>query len=103
MAMAEFAIVVEFRLRPGTRERFVELVAANAAASVRDEPGCRRFDVLLPEDGGERVDLYEVYDDADAFAAHLETPHFLRFKTGTAGLVERSSVTRYRVSENAKG
>jgi (4S)-4-hydroxy-5-phosphonooxypentane-2,3-dione isomerase len=99
--MAAFAIVVEFRLKPGARERFVELVTANAAASVRDEPGCRRFDVLLPEDGGERVDLYEIYDDADAFAAHLETAHFKRFKTETAELVERSSMTRYRISEHA--
>ena len=90
-------------MKPGAGERFVELVAVNAAASVRDEPGCRRFDILLPEAGGERVDLYEIYDDADAFAAHLETPHFKRFKAETAELIERSSVTRYQVSENAKG
>jgi (4S)-4-hydroxy-5-phosphonooxypentane-2,3-dione isomerase len=101
--MAEFAILVEFRLKPGARERFVELVTANAAASVRDEPGCRRFDILLPEEGGERVDLYEIYDDADAFASHLETPHFKRFKAETAELIERSGVTRDRVRENAKG
>jgi (4S)-4-hydroxy-5-phosphonooxypentane-2,3-dione isomerase len=76
---------------------------ANAAASVRDEPGCRRFDILLPEDGANQVDLYEIHDDTDAFAAHLETPHFKRFKAETAELIERSSVTRYRVRENAKG
>jgi autoinducer 2-degrading protein len=101
-AMAEFAIVVELRLKPGARERFVELVAINAAASVRDEPGCRRFDILLPEDGDERIDLYEVYDDASAFAAHAETSHFKRFKAESADLIERASVTRYRVKENAK-
>ena len=101
-AMEGFAIVVEFRLKPGGRERFVELVALNAATSTRDEPGCRRFDVLLPEDGEDRVDLYEIYDDAEAFAAHLETPHFKRFKAASADLVERSSITRYRVSEHAK-
>ena len=101
--MAEFAIVVELRLKPGTRERFLELVTANAAASVRDEPGCRRFDILLPEEGGERVDLYEIYDDAEAFAAHLQTPHFNRFKAASAELIERQTLTRYRVRENAKG
>ena len=95
--------MVEFRLKPGTRGRFVELVSANAATSARDEPGCRRFDILLPEEGGERVDLYEIYDDAEAFAAHLETPHFQQFKAASAELIEQQSVTRYRVSENAKG
>jgi quinol monooxygenase YgiN len=100
--MAGFAIVVEFRLKPGASERFVELVSVNAAASVRDEPGCRRFDILLPEEGGERVDLYEIYDDAEAFAAHLETAHFQRFKAASAELIEQQTVTRHRVSENAK-
>ena len=100
--MAEFAIVVEFRVKAGARERFLELVTANAAASVRDEPGCRRFDILLPEEGGERVDLYEIYDDAEAFAAHLETPHYNRFRAASAELIEQQTVTRYRVRENAK-
>jgi (4S)-4-hydroxy-5-phosphonooxypentane-2,3-dione isomerase len=100
--MAGFAIVVEFRLKPGARDRFVELVTVNAATSVRDEPGCRRFDILLPEGNVDRVDLYEIYDDAEAFAAHLETPHFKRFKAASAELIEQQTVTRYRVSENAK-
>jgi autoinducer 2-degrading protein len=101
--MAEFAIVVEYRLKPGAQERFVELVTGNAATSVSDEPGCRRFDILLPEDGVDRVDLYEIYDDADAFAVHLETPHFKRFKAASTELIERSTVIRYWVIENAKG
>ncbi|MDQ3558780.1 MAG: antibiotic biosynthesis monooxygenase, partial [Pseudomonadota bacterium] len=43
-----FAITVDFELAEGAREEFLKLVKANAAASVRDEPGCSRFDVLTP-------------------------------------------------------
>ena len=46
---------------------FRRLVLENAAASLRDEPGCRQFDVLTPEAGpGDRIALSESYDDAAA-------------------------------------
>ncbi len=44
--MSGFVVIVDFRLKPGSRSAFRRLVDTNATASVRDEPGCRRFDVL---------------------------------------------------------
>lgn len=101
--MRRFAIVVEFRLRPGGVDRFLELLRANAAASVRDEPGCHRFDVLTARDGAarDRITLYEIYEDEAAFDAHLRTPHYAAFKAGTADLVETSTLRRFDVEENA--
>ena len=40
-----FSLVVQMEVRPGRREEFLAGMAANAEASVRDEPGCLRFDV----------------------------------------------------------
>jgi len=101
--MARFVVLVEFRLRPGTGERFRELVLENARSSVRDEPGCRRFDVLLPNDPADPdlIRLYEIYDDADAFKDHLDTPHFARFKAATSDLIESTVVGTFDVLENA--
>jgi quinol monooxygenase YgiN len=59
----------------------------NARVSARDEPGCRQFDVSVPEDGTPRVFLYEVYDDEAAFKAHLETAHFKRFAEATREMI----------------
>jgi quinol monooxygenase YgiN len=99
--MTQFVVLAEFGLKPGTRERFVELVSRNAAASVADEPGCRRFDVMTPRDGADRVVLYEIYDDEAAFEAHLQTPHFAEFRRMTADLVADRSVEKYDVRQNA--
>jgi autoinducer 2-degrading protein len=41
-------ILVEFGLVPETRAEFHRLVRENAATSLREEPGCRQFDVLIP-------------------------------------------------------
>ncbi len=101
--MNSFSIVVRFDLREGARDRFLQLVRANAAASVRDEPGCRRFDVLLPRDGDPScVALYEIYDDRAAFEAHMRTPHFLAFRDAVRDLVARQTVEEWEAEENAK-
>ena len=92
--MSGFVIIVDFRLKPGTYDRFRALIVENAAASVRDEPGCRRFDVVVPEGESDRILLYEIYDDAAAFAAHLATPHFASFDAASAPLVAAKTVSR---------
>jgi (4S)-4-hydroxy-5-phosphonooxypentane-2,3-dione isomerase len=99
---AAFVILAEFRLKPGRRERFLEVVRADALVSVRDEPGCRRFDLLVPEDDPDTVWLYEVYDSKAAFDAHLETPHFKAFERDSKDLVAGSTVRRLSQIEHAK-
>ena len=94
MADRAFVILAEFRLKPGMRERFVEVARADGEASVRDEPGCRHFDVLLPEGEPDTVWLHEVYDSREAFEAHLKTPHFAAFDQGSRDLVAESEVRR---------
>lgn len=92
--MSGFIIIVDFRLNAGAREAFRPLVDANARASVRDEAGCRRFDVVEPEGEPERILLYEIYDDAAAFDAHCRTSHFLAFDAESAALVREKHVIR---------
>ncbi len=75
-----FSLVVQMEVRPGRREEFLAGMAANAEASVRDEPGCLRFDVCSVADDPHRFVLYELYTDAEAFAAHKASPHFARWR-----------------------
>ena len=75
-----FSLVVQMEVRLGRREEFLAGMAANAEASVRDEPGCLRFDVCSVEADDHRFVLYELYTDAEAFAAHKASPHFARWR-----------------------
>lgn len=101
--MPSYTIIVDFELKPGARDRFLELVRINGAASVRDEPGCLRFDILVPADEN-KVVLYEIYRDEDAFLnGHLKAPHYLAFREGIAGLIERNQRHEFRdLTENDK-
>ena len=101
--MDGFVVLVRFELEPGKRGAFEVLVERNAAASVRDEPGCRRFDVLTPPDGADTVVLYEIYDDRDAFEAHKRMPHYLAFREESESLVRSLALEELDLSEHAKG
>ena len=92
--MTGFVITVDFELKPGTLPAFRSLVEINARHSCRDEPGCRRFDVLVPP-GQDRVFLYEIYDNREAFDAHLKTPHFELFNRESAPLIVAKHVAEY--------
>lgn len=83
-----FSLVVQMAVRPGRREEFLAGMAANAEASVRDEPGCLRFDVCSVDGGEDRFVLYELYVDAEAFAAHKASPHFAQWRTVAEQVVE---------------
>jgi quinol monooxygenase YgiN len=93
--MTAYVIMVDFRLRSGAMASFRRLIDDNATASVRGEPGCRRFDVLVPKGEADRIMLYEIYDDRAAFEAHLKTPHFASFNAESAALVSEKTVFEY--------
>ncbi len=75
-----FRLMVQVQVRPERRKEFLTAIAANAQASVRDEPGCVRFDVCSVASDPNRFVFYELYADADAFAAHRAAPHFTAWR-----------------------
>jgi (4S)-4-hydroxy-5-phosphonooxypentane-2,3-dione isomerase len=90
--MSVFTITVEFAVEPGSAAAFLEHMLANAQASLENEPGCLRFDVLQPEGAGDRVFLYEIYRDRAAFDAHATSPHYLAFAEATQSMVRQKTV-----------
>jgi quinol monooxygenase YgiN len=89
-----FVIIAEFEVKPGKLEQFLKLAKTDASQSVANEPGCRQFDVTLDREEPNRVVLYEVYDDAAAFDAHLQTPHLAAFRAGIESLIVSRQVRR---------
>ena len=99
--MAALALIVELRVKADLRSRLHEAAVEDAAAAVRDEPGCHRFDVLVPEDAADRLVLYEVYTDEAALAAHRKTPHLKAFRRVLDELAVAVTVSRLRLSNEA--
>jgi autoinducer 2-degrading protein len=75
-----YVLIVSARIKPEQRGRFLEAIEENAVASVRDEPGCLRFDVARDNDDPHHYLFYELYRDEEAFAAHRASDHFARWR-----------------------
>jgi quinol monooxygenase YgiN len=82
-----FGLIVHLRIDPAGRDEFLDAVRANAEASVRDEPGCLRFDVCSVAADPNRFVLYELYADAAAFDHHKAAPHFAAWRTVASRVV----------------
>jgi quinol monooxygenase YgiN len=93
LPLKPFTIIVEFIVRPEHIEAFMPLMVANARTSRETEPGCERFDVLLPEGDAGRILLYEIYADRAAFDAHCSSAHFIAFDRATRDMISGKTVT----------
>ncbi|HYY54223.1 MAG TPA: putative quinol monooxygenase [Candidatus Dormibacteraeota bacterium] len=82
-----FALIVSLRIRPERRNQFLQAAEENSTASVRDEPGCLRFDVVHDQAEPDHFFYYEVYTDEAAFDAHKKTPHYARWRQAAAECV----------------
>ena len=87
-----FAIWVTVKVKPDKREQFLAAIEDDSICSVRDEPGCVRFDVLQDRNDPDRYYFYEVYKDEAAFQAHTETPHLKRWRAAAEECLAEPSV-----------
>ena len=56
-------------------------------AAVRVEPGVLTLFAVYDKEHPFRVTVFEVYRDEVAYRAHLETPHFKKYKSTTKDMV----------------
>jgi autoinducer 2-degrading protein len=78
--MTMYALVVPLKVKPEMREKFLAAALEDSICSVRDEPGCVRFDVLQDNADPNRFFFYEVYLDESAVEAHRASPHYARWR-----------------------
>ena len=98
-----FVVIVDFIVKPDFVEAFRAEMLRNARASREREPGCRRFDVAFSGQDSTVVFLYELYDDAAAFAAHQQEPHFKEFDAKTAPWIASKAVRTLVLADSGDG
>ena len=57
-------------------------------ASVRLEPGVLTLYAVAEKGNPTHITILEIYADTNAYKAHLQTPHFIKYKTGTKEMVK---------------
>lgn len=85
--------IAKIKIDPAYLEEYKAAVKEQIEAAVTTEPGVVMLyavhDKVIPTN----VTVFEIYADADAYKSHIETPHFKKYKTGTAHMVKGLELT----------
>lgn len=79
--------LAELEIDPDRLAQYRAILAEEIEASVALEPGVLALQAVALKDSPASIRILEVYADRGAYEAHLKTPHFLKYKTGTEGMV----------------
>jgi autoinducer 2-degrading protein len=87
-----FTVIVNLDVLPERVEEFLAGIQTNARSSIRDEPGCLRFDVHRSLDDPLHFMFYEIYRDETAFYdEHRSAPHYANWREVVARCVRPGS------------
>jgi quinol monooxygenase YgiN len=84
MPLVRFA---ELEIDPEQLDAYKALLTEEIDASVRLEPGVLALHAVAVAGAPAHLRIVEVYADQAAYEAHLRSPHFLKYKSLTAGMV----------------
>lgn len=57
------------------------------STAVKVEPGVLSLSAVCEKDHPTHVTVFEIYADESAYKAHIQTPHFLKYKNAVQGMV----------------
>ena len=69
-------------------ESYKALLKEEIETSVRVEPGVITLYAVSEKNNPTHITILEIYADTVAYKAHLQTPHFIKYKTGTKDMVK---------------
>jgi quinol monooxygenase YgiN len=78
-----YVVAALWRAKEGEQERIAELIEIMTPLS-RAEPACRFYQAHRSPDDPRLFFLYEQYEDAAGYEAHMATPHFEEYVRGEA-------------------
>lgn len=92
--MSAIVLLVELKTAPGQRDRYVARAREHRGNVIANEPGCQRFDIAIPDEGDDRVYLYEVYTDEAALETHMNTEYMQQYRADTGPMIAERAINR---------
>jgi quinol monooxygenase YgiN len=80
--------IAEIEVLPEHLEAYLAAAKTVGAESVAKEPGVVCIFPMQKKEHPTQIRIVEIYRDEAAYKAHLETPHFKAYKTGTLHMVK---------------
>ncbi len=69
-------------------ENYKAALKEEIEASIKFEPGVLTLYAMSEKGNSTHFTILEIYANAEGYKAHLQTPHFLKYKSKTKGMVK---------------
>jgi 4-carboxymuconolactone decarboxylase len=69
-------------------DKYNALLKEEIEASVKNETGVLTLYATAEKNRPTHITILEIYASADAYKKHILTPHFIKYKNGTKGMVK---------------
>ena len=83
----QYLQMAEIEIDPAQADSYKAAVKEQIETAIRVQPGVLALYAVYEKDNLSLVRVFEIYADADAYKAHLETPHFRQYKATTQQMV----------------
>ena len=80
--------LARLQIDPAQVEAYRAALKEEIETSVRVEPGVLALNAVADKNNPTHITILEIYANAAAYKSHLQTPHFLKYKTGTKDMVK---------------
>ena len=80
--------IAEIVVDPAELDRYKSAVAEQIEAAIRLEPGVLALYSVSNKDDPTQITVFEIYRDREAYLAHLQAPHFLKYKATVEKMVK---------------
>lgn len=80
--------IAKLQIDPAQLESYKAAVKEHIETAVRVEPGVLTLYAVYEKNSPSHVTVFEIYANTAAYQAHLQTPHFIKYKTDTKDMVK---------------
>jgi len=80
--------IAELEIDPDRLAAYRDALKVEIATAIHTEPGVLTLYAVAVKNHPNQVRIFETYQDQAAYEAHLQTPHFKKYKNDTQGMVK---------------
>ena len=80
--------LAKLEIDPAQLDAYKAALKQGVETALRVEPGVLSLNAMAEKENPTHITLVEIYADEAAYQAHLQAPHFLKYKTATKEMVK---------------
>ncbi|WP_216650644.1 putative quinol monooxygenase [Mucilaginibacter sp. SG564] len=80
--------IAKLQIDPAQLENYKAALKEHAEVAVRVEPGVITLYAVAEKNNPAHITVFEIYANAEAYQAHLQTAHFKKYKSTTNDMVK---------------